>query len=205
MSKGKLAIALIAAVLVIDQALKMWVKTHMIIGEEIHVAGNWFIIHFTENNGMAFGIELFGRAGKYLLSIFRIVAVGLLGYYLFRLAKREVSTGYFVCVALILAGAAGNIIDCALYGLIFDHSWNNVAEFVSMGSGYSSFLQGRVVDMLYFPIIQGHWPAWSPINPTEEFIFFRPVFNIADSAITCGMIWMLIFERKTLQTELERK
>ena len=205
MSKGKLAIALIAAVLVIDQALKMWVKTHMIIGEEIHVAGNWFIIHFTENNGMAFGIELFGRAGKYLLSIFRIVAVGLLGYYLFRLAKREVSTGYFVCVALILAGAAGNIIDCALYGLIFDHSWNNVAEFVSMGSGYSSFLQGRVVDMLYFPIIQGHWPAWSPINPTEEFIFFRPVFNIADSAITCGMIWMLIFECKTLQTELERK
>lgn len=205
MSKGKLAIALIAAVLVIDQALKMWVKTHMIIGEEIHVAGNWFIIHFTENNGMAFGIELFGRAGKYLLSIFRIVAVGLLGYYLFRLAKREVSTGYFVCVALILAGAAGNIIDCALYGLIFDHSWNNVAEFVSMGSGYSSFLQGRVVDMLYFPIIQGHWPAWSPINPTEEFIFFRPVFNIADSAITCGMIWLLIFERKTLQTELERK
>ena len=131
MSRGKLAIVLIAAVLVIDQALKIWVKTHMMIGEEIHVAGNWFILHFTENNGMAFGIELFGRVGKYLLSIFRIAAVGLLGYYLFKLAKRDVSMGYFVCVALILAGAAGNIIDCALYGLIFDHSWNNVAEFVA--------------------------------------------------------------------------
>ncbi len=203
MSRGKLAIVLIAAVLIADQILKIWVKTHMAIGEEIHIAGNWFIIHFTENNGMAFGMEFFGRVGKYLLSIFRIVAVGALCYYLFKLAKRDISTGYFVCVALITAGAAGNIIDCALYGLIFDHSWNNIAQFVPFGSGYSSFLQGRVVDMLYFPIIQGHWPTWSPIKATEEFIFFRPVFNIADSAITCGMIWMLLFERKNLQTELE--
>lgn len=203
MSRGKLAIVLIAAVLIADQILKIWVKTHMAIGEEIHIAGNWFIIHFTENNGMAFGMEFFGRVGKYLLSIFRIVAVGALCYYLFKLAKRDISTGYFFCVALITAGAAGNIIDCALYGLIFDHSWNNIAQFVPFGSGYSSFLQGRVVDMLYFPIIQGHWPTWSPIKATEEFIFFRPVFNIADSAITCGMIWMLLFERKNLQTELE--
>lgn len=205
MSRGKFAIILIAAVLIIDQTLKIWVKTHMAIGEEIHIAGNWFIIHFTENNGMAFGIELFGRAGKYLLSLFRIAAVGLIGYYLFKLTKRDISIGYFICVTLILAGAAGNIIDCALYGLIFDQSWNNIASFVPFGSGYSSFLQGRVVDMLYFPIIQGHWPAWSPINPTEEFIFFRPVFNLADSAITCGMIWILLFERKNLQSELERK
>ncbi len=203
MSRGKLAIVLIAAVLIADQILKIWVKTHMAIGEEIHIAGNWFIIHFTENNGMAFGMEFFGRVGKYLLSIFRIVAVGALCYYLFKLAKRDISTGYFVCVALITAGAAGNIIDCALYGLIFDHSWNNIAQFVPFGSGYSTFLQGRVVDMLYFPVIQGHWPTWSPIKATEEFIFFRPVFNIADSAITCGMIWMLLFERKNLQTELE--
>lgn len=203
MSRGKLAIVLIAAVLIADQILKIWVKTHMAIGEEIHIAGNWFIIHFTENNGMAFGMEFFGRVGKYLLSIFRIVAVGALCYYLFKLSKRDISTGYFVCVALITAGAAGNIIDCALYGLIFDHSWNNIAQFVPFGSGYSTFLQGRVVDMLYFPVIQGHWPVWSPIKATEEFIFFRPVFNIADSAITCGMIWMLLFERKNLQTELE--
>ena len=203
MSKGKLAIIIIAAVLIVDQLLKIWIKTHMAIGEEIHIAGNWFIIHFTENNGMAFGMEFFGRAGKYVLSIFRIAAVGLLGYYLFKLAKRDISTGYFVCVALILAGAAGNIIDCAFYGLIFEPSWNNIASFVPFGSGYSSFLQGKVVDMLYFPIIQGHWPAWSPINASEEFIFFRPIFNLADSAICCGMIWMLIFERKLLQTELE--
>ncbi|MBO7495588.1 MAG: lipoprotein signal peptidase [Salinivirgaceae bacterium] len=203
MSRGKLAIVIIAAVLIADQALKIWVKTHMAIGEEIHIAGNWFIIHFTENNGMAFGLEFFGRIGKYLLSTIRIAAVGFIGYYLFKLTKREISVGYFICVALIMAGAAGNIIDCALYGLIFDQSWNNIASFVPFGSGYSSFLQGRVVDMLYFPIIQGHWPAWSPINSTEEFIFFRPVFNIADSAITCGMIWMLLFERKNLQAELE--
>lgn len=205
MSKGKLAILIALLVLTADQALKIWVKTHMMIGEEIHIAGNWFIIHFTENNGMAFGIELFGQIGKYLLSLFRIAAVGLLGYYLYKLSKRDVSMGYFVCAVLITAGAAGNIIDCAFYGLIFDHSWNNIAEFVSFGSGYSSFLQGRVVDMFYFPIIQGHWPAWSPINPTEEFIFFRPVFNIADSAITCAMFWVLLFERKTLHSELERK
>lgn len=207
MSKGKLAILVITLVLVADQILKIWVKTHMMIGEEIHIAGNWFIIHFTENNGMAFGIQFFGRFGKYMLSIFRIIAVGLLGYYICRLVKRTekpVTTGYFVCIALIMAGAIGNIIDCALYGLIFDQSWNNLAQFVPFGEGYSSFLQGRVVDMLYFPLIEGHWPAWSPFRPTEEFIFFRPVFNLADSAITCGMIWMLLFERKTLQTELEK-
>lgn len=207
MSKGKLAVLVIALVLAADQILKIWIKTHMMIGEEIHIFGNWFIIHFTENNGMAFGIQFFGRFGKYMLSIFRIIAVALLIYYICRLAKRTekpVSTGYCVCIALITAGAIGNIIDCALYGLIFDQSLNNLASFVPFGSGYSSFLQGRVVDMLYFPLIEGHWPAWSPFRPTEEFIFFRPVFNIADSAITCGMIWMLIFERKTLQTELEK-
>ncbi len=207
MSKGKLAILVITLVIVADQILKIWVKTHMMIGEEIHIAGNWFIIHFTENNGMAFGIQFFGRFGKYMLSIFRIIAVALLGYYICRLAKRTenpVTTGYFVCIALITAGAVGNIFDCALYGLIFDQSWNNIAQFVPFGDGYSSFLQGRVVDMFYFPLIEGHWPAWSPFRPTEDFIFFRPVFNLADSAITCGMIWMLLFERKTLQTELEK-
>lgn len=207
MSKGKLAVLVIALVLAADQALKIWIKTHMMIGEEIHIFGNWFIIHFTENNGMAFGIQFFGRFGKYMLSIFRIIAVALLIYYICRLAKRTekpVRTGYYVCIALITAGAIGNIIDCALYGLIFDQSLNNLANLVPFGSGYSSFLQGRVVDMLYFPLIEGHWPAWSPFRPTEEFIFFRPIFNIADSAITCGMIWMLIFERKTLQTELEK-
>lgn len=206
MSKGKLAVLVISLVIVADQILKIWVKTHMMIGEEIHIFGNWFIIHFTENNGMAFGIQFFGKFGKYLLSIFRIIAVALLGYYICRLSKRttqNVTTGYFVCIALIMAGALGNIIDCALYGLIFEQSFNNLAHFVPFGSGYSSLLQGRVVDMLYFPLIEGHWPAWSPFRPTEEFIFFRPIFNLADSAITCGVIWMLLFERKTLQRELD--
>jgi len=205
MSRGKLAILIIALVLIADQAIKIWVKTHMIIGEQIPVFGDWCKILFTENNGMAFGLEFFGKAGKYILSVFRIVAVALISYYITRLAKRTVSTGYFVCITLILAGAAGNIIDCAFYGLIFEPSYYNVANFVSFGDGYSSFLQGRVVDMFYFPIIRGHWPSWSPINASEEFIFFRPIFNLADSAITCGMIWLLLFERKTLQNELEKK
>jgi signal peptidase II len=203
MSKGKLAILLIALILISDQVIKIWVKTHMMIDEEIPIFGDWFNIHFNENNGIAFGKEFFGKVGKYFLSIFRITAVCFISYYIWTLTKREIRMGYFVCVTLILAGAAGNSIDCVFYGMIFDHSWNNVAQFVPFGTGYSSFLQGRVVDMFYCPIIQGHWPAWSPINATEKFIFFRPIFNVADSAITCGMIWLLLFERNTLQSELD--
>lgn len=173
----------------------------MIIGEEINVAGNWFIIHFTENNGMAFGIEFFGKAGKYILSIFRIVAVVVIGFYIFKMTKREIKTGYVIAVSLIMAGALGNIIDSAFYGIVFNNSYNQLASFMPAGGGYAGFLQGRVVDMLYFPIIQGHWPAWSPYHPTEEFTFFRPIFNIADSAITSGMALILLFYRKTLQHE----
>jgi signal peptidase II len=201
MSKGKLAILIVLLVLLIDQCVKFWIKTHMIIGEEFNVAGNWFIIHFTENNGMAFGIEFFGKAGKYILSIFRIAAVVVIGFYIFRMTKREIKTGYVVAVALIMAGALGNIIDSALYGIIFNNSYNQLASFMPAGGGYAGFLQGRVVDMLYFPVIQGHWPAWSPYHPTEEFTFFRPIFNIADSAITSGMALILLFYRKTLQHE----
>lgn len=202
MSKGHLSVLIILLVLLADQILKVWIKTHMMIGEEYHVAGNWFIIHFTENNGMAFGLEFFGKAGKYMLSLFRVVAVVFISYYLTKLSKKEIPLGYLIAVSLILAGATGNIFDSAFYGLIFDHSHYQVAQFMPEVGGYSSFLQGKVVDMFYFPIIEGHWPAWSPFRPTEQFIFFRPVFNIADSAISVGMMLILFFYRKTLQKEL---
>ena len=202
MSKGRLAILIILLVLITDQVLKIRIKTTMMIGEEHHVFGNWFILHFTENNGMAFGLELGQKIGKYFLSIFRIAAVTFIGIYIYRIIKKEVPVGFLIAVALIFAGATGNIIDSAFYGLIFDHSYYQVSQFMPESGGYASFLQGRVVDMFYFPIIKGHWPSWSPINPSEQFIFFRPVFNIADSAITSGMFLVLVFHRKTLQKEL---
>jgi len=202
MPKGRLAVLIILLVLVADQILKFWIKTTMMIGEEHRIFGNWFILHFTENNGMAFGWEFAGKIGKYFLSVFRIAAVSFIGYYILRLSKREIPVGFIIAVALIFAGAMGNIIDSVFYGLIFNHSYYQVAEFMPEVGGYAGFLQGRVVDMLYFPIIEGHWPSWSPINPTEQFTFFRPVFNIADSSITIGMFLILLFHRKTLQKEL---
>ncbi|MBI9067054.1 MAG: lipoprotein signal peptidase [Salinivirgaceae bacterium] len=201
MSKGRISILIILLVLLADQVLKIWIKTHMMIGEEHRICGDWFIIHFTENNGMAFGLEFAGKLGKYFLSIFRLVAVTFIAIYLFKIAKKEVPMGFIIAVALIFAGATGNIIDSMFYGLVFDHSYYQVAQFMPE-NGYASFLQGRVVDMLYFPILKGHWPSWSPFRPSESFIFFRPVFNIADSAITTGMFMIIVFFRRTLQKEL---
>lgn len=201
-SKSKIVLIVIFSVILIDQLSKIWIKTTMMIGEEHRVFGNWFIIHFIENNGMAFGIEFFGKIGKYLLSIFRIVAVSAIAYYLAKLVKKEINIGFIIAVALIFSGALGNIIDSTFYGLIFDHSYSQVAQLFPPEGGYAGFLQGRVVDMLYFPIIQGHYPDWSPIKPSEPFIFFSPVFNIADSAITIGMSIILIWHRKTLKSQL---
>ncbi len=196
----KKPLLLILAVLILDQFVKFWVKTHMFIGEEIHVAGNWFILHFTENNGMAFGIELAGESGKLILSIFRIVAIILIAFYLSKIVRDKVHLGLVVSIALILAGALGNLIDSAFYGLIFSESaYYHPAQLFPEGGGYSSFLHGKVVDMLYFPIIKGHYPGWFPIAGGQEFIFFRPVFNIADSAITIGVFTLIIFQRKLFQ------
>lgn len=169
----------------------------MTLGEEINVLGNWFIIHFTENEGMAFGMRFGGDSGKLILSIFRIVAIIAIGWYLVKITKRNESKGLILSMSLIFAGALGNIIDSAFYGMIFSESkFHDVALLFPPEGGYSSFLHGKVVDMLYFPVIKGFYPSWFPFWAGEDFIFFRPVFNIADSAITTGVLILIIFQKR---------
>jgi len=169
----------------------------MYLGQEFSVFGNWFIIHFTENNGMAFGWSFSeGQAGKLFLSIFRLLAAGVGFWYLHHIVKQKVHSGYIICVAFILAGAIGNIIDSAFYGLIFSESTHQLAQFMPPEGGYAGFLHGKVVDMLYFPLIEGHFPQWFPLWGGEEFLFFRPVFNIADASITIGVICILLFQSR---------
>ena len=190
----KKALIIIFLVLVLDQCVKIWIKTHMYLGQEYHVCGNWFIIHFTENEGMAFGLQFAGKYGKLILSIFRILAIGAIGWYIYTLAKTKAATLLIISFALILAGALGNLIDSAFYGLIFNDSNFQVSSFMPSGGGYAGFLYGKVVDMLYFPIIQGHFPHWFPFWGNQEFLFFRPVFNISDSSITIGVTLMFIYQ-----------
>jgi signal peptidase II len=206
MSKNKLAILVIIIILIADQVLKIWIKTNFYLGEERHVIGNWFILHFVENRGMAFGYEFAGRYGKVILTLFRLIAAGAIFWYLQKLIKKGIPTGLVISIALICAGALGNIIDSAFYGVLFSDSYGRVAEFLPPGGGYETFLHGSVVDMLFFPIIKGTWPSWSPINAGQPFIFFRPVFNIADSCITIGIGIILIFFRKYFnETELKKE
>jgi signal peptidase II len=196
MSSGKKSILLILLILVIDQILKIWVKTHMEIGQEIHLLGNRGMLHFIENNGMAFGMEMGGKPGKFILSIFRIIAIFGIGWFLSSLVNKKANLGLILAVSAIMAGAIGNIIDSAFYGMIFSESFNQPAVLFPPEGGYSSFLHGKVVDMFYFPLINTHWPEWSPIKAGESFVFFRPVFNTADSAITCGVISIILFQKR---------
>ncbi len=197
MKHGRLALIIIFSALFLDQVVKIWIKTHMTLGQEYNILGDWFIIHFIENNGMAFGVELAGEFGKITLSIFRIIAVIAISYYLSILIKKQMPVGLIIAISLIVAGAAGNIIDCAFYGLLFSESTPyQLATFLPEGGGYSSFLHGKVVDMLYFPVIKGYIPDWFPFWPNKYFIFFRPVFNISDSCITIGVFMILLFQKR---------
>jgi len=207
-NSGIVAIVVIVLVLLADQVSKIWVKTNMSLYETYEIL-SWFKIRFVENPGMAFGLELGGEGnrawGKLFLSLFRIVAIGFIAYYLYRLVKRGYSKGYIACIALILAGAFGNIIDSVFYGVIFSESYmGHVASFVPLGEGYSSWLHGHVVDMLYFPIFKATFPDWFPLLGGIGFEFFSPIFNIADSAITVGIFLLLIFYRRTLSLSLEK-
>lgn len=196
--KGVLALIIIFSVIILDQAMKIWVKTSFYLGESREIT-SWFQLHFIENNGMAFGWEI---GSKILLTSIRIIVTALVCIYIWRIRRTAgLRTGYIVCLALIVAGAAGNIIDCAFYGLIFNNPMPpEVATLFPDGGGYGSFLQGRVVDMLYFPIAQWDWPGWMPFVGGQHFLFFQPVFNIADAAISVGIIALLLFYRKEFNT-----
>jgi len=199
MSARNKSLLLIFSILLIDQVLKIIIKTNMVIGEEIPLLGNWFRIHFLENNGMAFGMEWGGKAGKVALSVFRMMAIIGIAWYLDSIIRKKASLGLILSVSAIIAGASGNLIDSAFYGMIFSESWHTTAVLFPEGGGYSSFLLGRVVDMFYFPLIDTHWPDWSPIKPGQSFIFFRPVFNIADASITMGVLSILFFQKRFLE------
>lgn len=184
-------------ILILDQTLKIIIKTNMYLYQDIHVLGNWFLIKFIENNGMAFGIDIPGNYGKLILSLFRIAAVTGIGVYLYHLIKIKSHTGLIISVSMVMAGAIGNIIDSLFYGMIFSESTPySLAVLFPQNGAYSSFLHGKVVDMFYFPIIRGNYPSWFPFFGGQSFEFFRPVFNIADSSITIGVIIILIFQKR---------
>ena len=190
-----LATLIVVVILLVDQTIKIWVKTHMTLHEQIEIL-SWFKIVFIENNGMAYGMEI---GSKLVLSLFRVIAISILGYYIWLQAEKKVRWGYIVCLSMVLAGAAGNIFDSAFYGLIFNTSSEHYTSyFVPFGTGYAPFLMGKVVDMFYFPIIHTYWPEWVPMVGGQPYVFFSPIFNFADSAITVGVVFLLLFYRKEI-------
>ncbi len=197
--------SLIAGILIIDQLVKILVKTNMHIGEEIPLIGNWCLLHFTENEGFAFGMKIGGSTGKIILSLFRIIASGGILWFLLHSIKKGVRTPLLISLTLIFVGAVGNVIDSCFYGLIFNESFYNVAQLFPPEGGYAPFLQGRVVDMFYFPIIDTTWPQWLPWIGGKAFTFFDPVFNFADSCVTVGAIYLLLFQWRFFSSEDKKK
>ena len=201
-TRGRMAMLIVIAILLIDQIIKIWVKTNMTLHEVISVT-SWFKICFIENNGMAYGMEI---GSKLLLSLFRIVAISVGVYYLYLQTIRRAKFGYIACLALVIAGAVGNVIDCMFYGLIFNASSEYYTSFVvPFGTGYAPFLMGKVVDMFYIPLIVTTWPEWIPVYGGSEFIFFSPIFNFADASISVGVVLLLLFYRKELSEITLRK
>ena len=200
---GWLAAIVVVSAIVIDQLIKIWVKTNMTLHESIRIF-DWFYISFIENNGMAYGMQI---GSKLALSLFRIAAIGLLGYYLWLQVRKKAPTGYIVCLAMVFAGAVGNLIDCMFYGLVFNASSPHyLSFFVPFGTGYAPCLMGKVVDMFYFPLIVTTWPEWMPFWGGDEFVFFSPVFNFADANISVGVVLLLLFYRKEIsQISLKRE
>lgn len=203
LTDGKLAIILVLAMLVIDQLIKIWVKTNMTLHESIRVA-NWFYISFIENIGMAYGMQI---GSKLVLSLFRVAAISVLGYFIWLQVRNHARTGYVVCLSMVLAGAIGNLLDCMFYGLVFTESTPYyISSLVPFGDGYAPFLMGKVVDMFYFPMIVTTWPQWVPMVGGDEFVFFSPVFNFADSCISVGVVLLFLFYRKEIsQISLKRE
>lgn len=195
--KLKTPVIIIICILIVDQVSKIWIKTHLVTGEEYNIIGEWFRIHFIENAGMAYGLSFGGEIGKVVLTLFRLVAV-VFGFYLLKkLITQKYHKGLIICGAMILAGAMGNLIDSLFYGMIFSASTPyQIAQFLPAGGGYSGFLHGKVVDMLYFPLYQGFLPDWIPFKGGDYFVFFQPVFNISDAAISVGVITILIFQKR---------
>ena len=202
-SDGWLAALVVLSAILIDQFIKIWVKTSMTLHESIRIF-DWFYISFIENNGMASGMQI---GSKLALSLFRVVAIGLLAYYVWLQVRNKARTGYIVCLSMVLAGAIGNLIDCMFYGMVFNASSPYFTSyFVPFGTGYAPFLMGKVVDMFYFPLIVTTWPEWVPMWGGQEFIFFSPVFNYADANISVGVVLLLLFYRKEIsQISLKRE
>lgn len=193
--RGVLAALIVVGILLVDQLIKIWVKTNMTLHEQIEIL-SWFKIVFIENNGMAYGMEI---GSKLVLSLFRLVAISVLGYYIIGQVKRQARWGYLVCLSMIFAGAVGNLIDSMFYGLVFNASSEfYTSYFVPFGTGYASFLMGKVVDMFYFPLIVTTWPDWVPVVGGNPYVFFSPVFNFADASISVGVVLLLLFYRKEI-------